>query len=394
MSATSHPRLLGLLLLQSALIQAVAFVVRPTTSYEALALGLPNAALGAVGATFAVVPLLLAVPVGGWVDRVGERRLHLAGALLVVVSCVLLVLAPTSAGALILANGALGAGHLGCIVSQQTSVANSFTSVRLDSAFGYYTFAASLGQAAGPALIAVMGGGAVDPTTRPIFLAALILSGTLLGSTFAMPGVGRSEGDADSDGAPPAPRQRAVELLRVPGLTKAITTSAIVLAAVDLTVVYLPALGTERGMSSSLVGALLTVRALFSMASRVVLGPSARRLGRGRLLALSLVLSTVGMAALPVPMPVWLMVIVVAVLGLGLGVGQPLTMSWVTQQAPAGRRGQALSLRLAGNRLGQILLPSALGIAAAGTGAAGALVATAALLGSTLGIARSVRLDG
>ena len=79
-------------------------------------------------------------------------------------------------------------------------------------------------------------------------------------------------------------------------------------------------------------------------------------------------------------MPVAGTAVLVVLLGLGLGVGQPLTMSWLAEMAPAGLRGRAMSLRLTGNRLGQVLLPSAAGLLAVGWGAAAVLWATAAAL--------------
>ena len=68
------------------------------------------------------------------------------------------------------------------------------------------------------------------------------------------------------------------------------------------------------------------------------------------------------------------------VAGLGLGVGQPLTMSWLAESTPPGLRGRAMSLRLTGNRAGQVVVPGAVGLLAAGLGTAGVLWLTAASL--------------
>ena len=81
-------------------------------------------------------------------------------------------------------------------------------------------------------------------------------------------------------------------------------------------------------------------------------------------------------------------------MGLGLGVGQPLTMSWLAEVGPRRQRGRAMSLRLTGNRLGQVLIPSAVGLVAAGVGAAGVLAATAAALAAVGVAARRLAVDG
>ena len=50
-------------------------------------------------------------------------------------------------------------------------------------------------------------------------------------------------------------------LLRIPGLPRAVVTSGVVLAALDITLVYLPALGAERGIASGVIGVLLAMPA-------------------------------------------------------------------------------------------------------------------------------------
>ena len=84
------------LLFHSALIQALTFLIRPAATYRALELDVPDYALGALAASYAVVPLLLAIPTGGLVDRLGEKRLILAGSLVVLSSAVFLLFYGTS----------------------------------------------------------------------------------------------------------------------------------------------------------------------------------------------------------------------------------------------------------------------------------------------------------
>jgi MFS family permease len=377
------------LLIHSALIQAVTFLVRPATTYRALELDVPGFALGLLAASYAVFPLLLALPIGGLVDRLGERRLMAIGVAVVLGCSAFLLFWGTSVPALVAGTALLGAGQLACVVGQQAVVANNAASSRLDSAFGYLTFAASLGQALGPLAISVVGGASVQPNTQAIFLLATAMSLVLFLSTFVI----SSKVSQRRRTAKGGPKGSAVALLRTPGVVRALATSATVLAVVDLTVVYLPALGAERGLTAATVGLMLTVRALFSMVSRLGLGSMSRKLGRMKLLVLSLAISTVALGVAAIPMPEWLLFIVMAFLGLGLGIGQPLTMSWLSAQAPEGQRGRALALRLAGNRVGQVVLPSAIGVVAVGLGAAGVFLASAVAVGGTMLLLRGVRLD-
>jgi MFS family permease len=381
-------RLLALLLLHSALTQVITFVLRPTSAYRALELDVPISWLGALTASFAVVPLVLAVPSGQATDRFGERRVMLVGAVLMALSGAVFATERGGAAGLVLGSVVLGTGHLFSVVGQQAAVANTAGPGRFDTAFGYYTFAASLGQAAGPALITLIGGEGSLPDTTPIFLTATALGVVLLVCTafLRMPTREQAGGTAESGGMG--------TLVRLPGLLRALLVSCVVLAAVDITLVYLPALGIDRGLAAGFVGLLLTLRAVASMASRLFLGRLVSLVGRRRLMIVSVALSAVSMAVVAAPMPPVAMAAVVVLLGLGLGVGQPLTMSWLAEVAPAGLRGRALSLRLTGNRLGQVLIPSAVGLVAAGVGAAGVLWATAAALAVVGVAARRLAVDG
>jgi MFS family permease len=379
------------LLVHSALIQAVTFLVRPAATYRALELDVPGFALGLLAASYAVFPLLLAVPTGGLVDRLGERRLMAIGSAVVLACSAFLLLWGSSIVALVIGTALLGAGQLACVVGQQAVVANNAAPARMDSAFGYLTFAASLGQALGPLAISLVGGASIRPDTQAIFFLSTCMSLALFVTTFGVAAqVSGAKRKAIAGGGNTG---NALSLLRTPGVARALATSATVLAVVDLTMVYLPALGSERGLTAATVGAMLTVRAVFSMVSRILLGRVSRTLGRMRLLVLSLALSTVALAVAAIPMPAWLLFVVMAVLGLGLGIGQPLTMSWLSAQAPAGQRGRALALRLAGNRVGQVVLPSAIGVVAAGLGAGGVFLASAVVVGGTLLLLRGVELD-
>lgn len=381
-------RLFGLLLVHSVLTQVVTFVLRPMTAYRAVELDVPAAGLGALTASFAVVPLLLAVPSGQATDRFGEKRVMLAGAVLLLLAAVVFTTERGGAAGLVVGSVVLGTGHLLSVVAQQAAVANTAGPGRFDTAFGHYTFAASLGQAAGPALITVLGGPGALPDSRPVFLAATVLAGVLLGVTTLLhtPARASDSGPAEAGGMR--------TLLRLPGLLRALTVSCVVLAAVDITLVYLPALGAERGLAAGSVGLLLALRALASMTSRFLLGRLVGLIGRRRLMIVSVALSAVAMGAVAVPMPLPGTSVLVLLLGLGLGVGQPLTMSWLAEVAPPGSRGRAMSLRLTGNRLGQVLIPSAVGLLAAGFGAAGVLWATAGALAAVGAAARRLAVDG
>ena len=376
---------LALLLAVSALTQIVTFIARPTATYRAIELDVPPAWLGALGASYAIVPLALALPSGALTDRWGERRVAIAGGFVLCASSVSFLVLGHSVGGLIVGSMLLGSGQLLCVVSQQALVANTSEIGRFDAAFGRYTFAASLGQAVGPALIIAFGGSQSIPNTGAIFVTAIVMCVVLTGLSF---GLGQPLHARSRPGSGGDATMRT--LFRIPSLPRALITSCIILAAVDITLVYLPALGAERGLTARLVGLLLALRAAASMVSRLFLGRLSARLGRRRLLVVSTLAAAVSTAVVPLPMPIGLLAVVMTVMGLGLGVGQPVTMAWLAESSPPGMRGRAMSLRLVGNRAGQLLIPSTVGLVAAGLGAAGVLWCSAAALGGVAFAARRI----
>jgi MFS family permease len=244
-----------------------------------------------------------------------------------------------------------------------------------------------LGQSLGPGLIVVFGGNQPIPNTARIFASTTLLAALLIPCSLMLKSRPHSHTES------PAAHGGVGTLLRLPGLVRALATSCVVLAAVDISLAYLPALGTDRSLAAGVIGLLLSVRAAASMTSRFFLGRMSHFFGRKRLLVGSVALSALGMALVPIPMPLWLLFAVVAAVGFALGVSQPLTMSWLAESAPPGLRGRAMALRITGNRLGQVVIPFAVGLVAAGLGASGVLWATAATLGSVAMVARRLQVE-
>lgn len=369
------------------LFQACTFLLRPTASYRAIEIGVDTALLGLLAASFALVPLLVALPAGDLADRYGESRVMMAGSVGIVIAATMYVVASDSFAAILVATMVLGTGHLLCAVGQQSMVANLVAPGRLDSAFGYYTFAGSIGQVAGPALLGLFGSSGALPRTGAAFLAAAFVALALvLVTCFA-----RRTPRLERAGTPGD--RKVVTLLRTPGLPRALVVSSVVLAAMDITLVYLPALGTETGLTVGVVSALLAARAVATMVSRLFTGALTAWLGRRLLLVLSIGASGLATAVVPFPVPVWTLFVAVVVMGFGLGVCQPATLAWLAEIAPRGRQGRVMSLRLVGNRLGQVVLPSGLGLFAAGVNAGGVLWLTSGTLVLAAAASRSVPMD-
>jgi MFS family permease len=375
-----------LVLGHAVLIQAITYALRPALSYAVLDAGGAPALLGIVSAAFAVPALLLALPAGHAVDRIGERPSLLFGSIAVIAAAVCAALAGSAIWLIFLATVLLGIGHLLSVIGEQALLANNPGVGSADSLFGLYAFAAALGQTLGPLLLTLPGGTRSTPPLTLVFLVCAGIAAAMLIVSSLMRSSPRMRADS-----PARMLRTAGVLLRTPGLTKALLASAIVLASVDLFLAYIPALGHERGLTAVIVGAMLAMRSASSMISRFFLGPMVLWLGRRGLLVWSIAFSAIALAAMALPVPAGWLIALSALYGFAVGTCQPITMSWISELSPPGSRGLAMSLRLASNRLGQTVVPALLGAFAAATGAAGVLVITGAALAAAVWPGSAVR---
>ncbi len=370
-------------------VQFVVYAVRPVLSYQAIAQGAGAAELGIITASFSVLSLLSAVPLGRAIDRWGERPFALAGCVLLT-SVLLALLFGSSLVALAVCSAGLGLGHLGAVVGAQTLIAKGSTPELRDSRFAMFTTLNSVGQLLGPVATGIIVGNVAITATReadldrvPNLWGVVAVTGAVglasvaaAASLIARPGA--------LSGRPLPPRTRAqgslAAVLRVPSMPTAMLSSLTVLSTLDLLAAYLPAYGEANGISVRSIAFMLAVMGAAGLVVRLFMLRLIRLFTRRRLLALSMILASVGMAAIPLFESEWLLYLDMVVVGAGLGLGQPITLAWVAGQAPREIRGTAMSVRLSGNRLGQTAVPVLVGALAGASGLAAAFVAPATLL--------------
>lgn len=366
----------ALILTQAVLVQALSFGLRPTLSYAVLDAGGDGSLLGVLTAAYALPALLLALPLGTVMDRIGERTVLILGPVAMLAAAGLALASLGSIPLLIAATALVGLGHLSSVVATQAIFANRLAGRRPDAIFGYYTFAASLGQTLGPLLIALPSDRPESPPITTILLIAVTASVIMLALSLFVRSSPRTPGRRAQ-----GTLSSALELLRIHGVIRALLATSIVLATIDLFVVYLPLLGQERGLSTAVVSSILVARSGASMVSRLFLGVLLFHTGRRSLTVVSIAVSALMLALLAAPLAEWLLIVLSIVFGFFVGICQPITLAWISELAPPGTRGLAMSLRLAANRVGQTALPAVLGVLAIASGAAGVLLAAAGALG-------------
>ncbi len=369
------------LLFSSAITQGAIYVVRPMMTYRALELDASAATIGFIAAVYALFPVLLALTFGRLVGKVGEGRFVITGTFFIGVSAAILLFANSLA---ILALGAAlsGLAHLACMVGGQTMVALKSPSDKYEENFGRYTFSASLGQMMGPILATLVAGstGVLPKSTSAAFALALALS------ALAMVPVISWRSDAPTVVAQKnnsGTLQAARRLLKRPEMFAAIFMSLVISSTADILVVFLPLHGNENQISAFAIGAIISIRAATSMASRFFLGNLSKRFSTRKLIISSNAISVATLAAMAFAPNVWILGVIVAITGFSLGIGQPLSMSLISQLSIPEERALAVSTRLMGNRLGQFVIPAGAGLLAAGSGTNAVFLALSILVAST-----------
>ncbi|WP_030661929.1 MFS transporter [Streptomyces rimosus] len=388
------------LVITFACAQSAVSMARPAVSYRALALGADEQAIGVITAVYALLPLLVAVPLGRRTDHGRCAPLLVAGVALITGGCALSGVAG-SLPAMAAWSGVMGLGHLCFVIGAQSIVARRSAPDERDRNFGHFTIGASLGQLVGPAaagLVVSEHDGAMGPTSATALLVAGGLAAFSYGSLWRLEHLASAAPGAAlpaRDRTAPADRTSVRAILRTRGVAAGIFMSLAVLSATDILTAYLPVIGEDRGIAPATVGALLSLRAAATIACRLVMTPMIRLLGRTALMAGSCALAGLLCAGPALPVPVWALALMLAVLGFCLGVGQPLSMTTVVQAAPEAARSTALALRLTGNRLGQVAAPATAGLLAglAGTAAPFAMLAVL-LLASAATAVRPKRKGG
>lgn len=370
------------LFLHAVLVQAILPFVRSGTTYRAIELGLPEIWIGAIAASFALLPIACAIPIGRMMDKGYDTRAAQGGALLVLLGSLALWLFPDGKWQLLVANLILGLGHLLAMAGHQMISVRTAGPRSRESALGYYMMALSAGQGVGPFVMALVAGDARVPSTEKLFLLGVLtaLAGLAVSLTLRR--------------APPQPKRDASEvqlgimdILRLKGLFAIIVASVMTVTVFDLMIVYMPLLGTERHIEASHIGWLLMTRAVASMGSRLAYASLFRMFGRIPLTISTMLMASAGLLVLALPSPLWAMYAASIAIGYGLGLSSTLAFSAIVELAPVNVRATALSLRLTGNRVGQVALPflASLLVAASGVGGVMAVIAVA-LAASSAGV--------
>ena len=371
------------LLISSTFTQATMYVVRPYITYRAIEIDASVFTIGLIGAVYALFPVLLALKFGSWVGKYGEGRFIVYGNLSLVASCITLVFTQ-DIFLLIAATAFAGLSHLALMVGGQTMVALRSQKSDYNRLFGYYTFSASLGHTFGPIVAGLLAGSLANGMPKEsnnAFIFAIALSALALIPTFSwrlnLPTVPAAKEQSNTWAA-------AKSMLSRREISSAVFISMAVSSTLDLLVIFLPLLGTERAIDPAVIGLIISLRAVGSMGSRLLLGQVSKHVSDRKLLVSTTAISMFACIGMVYSSSAALLGALVFIAGFASGFGQPLTMALISIRTKADERALAVSARLSGNRLGQFILPVLAGFLANGAGVGAVFWSMALLLGASL----------
>ena len=390
MKQRSSDSWLWALLINVAFAQASIYVMRPMITYRAIENGASGFEIGLIASIYALLPLLVAVPMGRWVGRLGEIPLLVIGSLAFIVLGISLAFL-NDVLAIAAATAIAGVAHLANVAASQAMVASRSPVQLQDQNFGYFSFSTSLGHTLGPLAGGFIAGsaGVLPKSSTSAFIFAAVLAALSLMPFLIFKGLQQIR-SAEERAA--AASIKARDVMKRPGIKPAIWTSLAVASTNDVLVVILPLVGTEYGISPVVIGAILSIRSGAAMISRFFLGKSTAKLGSARVMNYSIFIAAVLLFAAVYARTPLTLGAAMAAIGFLLGMGQPLTMSIVSKKTPIEERAMAISIRLFGNRFGQFLVPMGAGAIAAPFGS-GAVFAGLATLIASAGIVSVTALN-
>lgn len=326
---------------------------------------------------YGLMPALLSLSIGRWVDRVGPRRIMQLSLFTIVLG----LLFPTlhlSLFSILICATLSGLGFGGYILAAHVSV--SLMKVEQDSdrtgLFGWLQMGTAISAVLGPSFIGIV----IDNLSFSIayvFLAIIVFIGLLWSLRASIPnGVRKIKKEEDSTILNNVIKDRS--LLRIYLL------SMTVYLAWDCFAFMVPVLGSERGYSAATIGVILSCFAAGTFVVRALLPWISRKSSEWYTLSISNVLAAVVFCLFALVDNILLLSALSFIFGLSAGVGHPNVLNLLLRNVSSSKAGEASGLRIMTGNLAGML----------GTAACGAITAAVSVMPVFIGIATIMSLSG
>lgn len=341
-------------LTSSFVVQTMLFIAVPL---YALDLGASPLIVGVALSAPYILPLIFAIPLGGFVTRVGGRWVIIVGGIGLTIGPLFVIFVPGYLG-LLLSQICFGSSQLIMILGAQSIISGLAKGQTLEKYFGWYTTCLSGGQLLGP----LLAGWLIDTNSLMTAFVAMALI-AVLGFVSGLFLRGEAIVGVAVEKSLLGYRAQARLLKSNPGVQVSIVLTIAVMFALGAHSNFLPVYLEESPLTATAIGALVSLRALCAMAVRPFMS-SIIRVVSGRIPAMVISIGLVGVGVMftGFTMNVWLLALFSILVGVGSGVSQPLSMVVMAEHVSREQRPSALGMRLMGNRGVQFLAPLLLGL--------------------------------
>jgi len=360
-----------------AVLAQMAFVsARMTGSLYVLANNASTFTVGVMMSLFALVPMLIAVRAGRWLDAVGPRRPTLIGLGMMVGGVSLPAIfsyANADVAPMLVAAALIGTGSTLAQLSVQQLVGERADPNHRAAAFSWLALGASIAGLVGPVVSGLLIDAVGHRATFAVLVVVVIAALALTWANRALLPV--------RDGTVTGPEPlHPFELLKYTELRRTLTATVLISMSWDLQTFVVPVQGTRVGLSASEIGFVLGSFAVATFTIRLAMPWLSRRFSEWQVLTYTLFNTTLAFLLFPFFSSLAPLMAVAFLLGLGLGAAQPNVMSLLHARSPVGRVGEALGLRTTIMNSSHVVLPLVFGAFGSVLGAAAMLWAMAAVV--------------
>ncbi len=333
---------------------------RVSVSLDAISLHASPFTIGLLIALHALLPALLSVTAGRWIDRIGIVRPMLIGSTGVGVG---IVLPFFFSGLPVLFATALmsGVAFMLINISAYHAVGEWSAPEERPVNFSYISLGFSTSTFIGPLIAGIF----IDQLG---FAAAFLL--LALFTVLPIIAISAKLLPTHRPHRPEVPVEidHVFALLRTREMRRLFTVMTMLTLAWDVYGFAIPIYGSSIGLSATNIGTVMGSFAAATFAVRLALPFVVQHLRPWTILSTALLLAGGSFIAIGFTSTLPMLMVVMFSLGLGLGSPQPMVLTLLHQSAPAGRAAEALGLRTTLINTSQTVMPLAFGAAGAALG--------------------------
>ena len=318
--------------------------------------------IGLLMAVYSLLPAILSVTAGRWIDRVGVQKPFRLGSITVGVGCFVSFAWP-SIYALYATSVIVGVGFMLINVAAYHAVGEMSTPEERPVNFSYV----ALGFSTSTFIAPILSGVVIDTLGHRVAFLILTLFTVLPVIALALTPLPRQRPHFTPETKPVG---QVMDLLRDAELRRLFITMAIITVGWDVYAFAIPLQGTSIGLSASEIGIVLGAFAAATFTVRLAMPFIAQRIRPWTLLKYALLMSGLSFALIPFAHGMAPLMLLMFMLGLGLGAPQPMVLTLLHEAAPAGRAGEALGLRTTLINASQTTMPLLFGALGATLGLA------------------------